>query len=136
MFVGAYWSKRMESRAQAAARIEQFLSTIASKKESLSKWFLKGRSRAHAKTEFPIDTSSIDRALAANRRDVGGEPMPEVGFSFGIWNGADVSLAATLGAFSPYVQNSVVLSFGHEADELSDTDWRDLLGAAVLAFDP
>lgn len=136
MFVGAYWSQRKESRQQAASRIALFLGTIASKNEALSTWFLKGRSKAQGRTKLSLDADSIGRELVANRRDIGGEPMLEVGFSMGIWNGESVSFDATIGAFSPYVQNSVVLSFDDDGDRLNETDWRGLLDSAIFAFEP
>ena len=136
MFVGAYWSQRKETREQVAVRIARFLEAIASKNKSLSTWLLKGRTKAQGRTELPLDPVSIGRALAVNRRDLGGEPIPEVGFNLSIWNGADVSLAATIGSFDSYVRNSVVLSFGDDKDRLAEADWRSLLGAAITAFDP
>jgi hypothetical protein len=77
----------------------------------------------------------VERYLKVNRRDVDREEIPELGFSFDVWNGGDVSFRATVGAYSPHVGNAAVLSFQGPI-QLGDADWRKLLDAAIEAFDP
>ena len=136
MFVGAYWPQRKESREQVAARIARFLSEVGSTTEWLSKWYVKARSAASARTPLATDTTSVANELKANRRDIGGDVMSELGFNIGVWNGDSASLAATIGAYSSSIQNSVVLSIEDEQPPLRREDWRDLLRAAINAFNP
>ena len=137
MIVGAYWSQRKESRDQAATRIATFLVNVASRHQTLSTWFFKGKTKAAARSrELDLSVASVARALTVNRRDVDRQSMPEVGFRLGIWNGDEVSFSVTIGSYSPYVGNHVVLTFADEHDWLDEPDRRDLLNAEISAFDP
>jgi hypothetical protein len=136
MFVGAYWKQRKESREEVAARLVRFLSAAAGQGSLFSKWYLKGRTPSGARTPLSMDSTSIAKHLRVNRRDVGGQEMTELGYRLAVWNGNGVSLEATLGVTSPYVRNSVVLSFEKGQDRLSKKDCRTLIEAAVQAFDP
>ena len=82
MFVGAYWSVRRESREEVARRLTRLLSSFANAEPTLSEWFLKGRTKASARTALEIDVAVIASKLKVNRRDVGGEVISELGFSF------------------------------------------------------
>lgn len=136
MFVGAYWSARKESREAVATRLVHFLSALAIESDSLSTWFLKGRTKASARTPLELDMDAVASVLKVNRRDVDGDVMSELGFSLGIWNGGTASVAATVGAYSPYIRNSVVLSFIDTPADKSAKDWRRFLDAAVRDLDP
>jgi hypothetical protein len=136
MFLGAYWAQRKESRDQVAARIAIFLDRISRCDPLLVAWFLKGKSRLSAGVPLETTSAGIALRLEVNRRDVGGDLIAELGFSLGAWNGSDISLAATLGAFSPYVQNAVVLSFDGTLPTKTTREWRYLLDGAVEAFAP
>jgi hypothetical protein len=136
MFVGAYWQQRKESREEVAGRVTRFLSDLGARNALFSKWFSKGRSKAAAGTPIVMDASGLAGNLKVNRRDVGGDVMPELGFTLGIWNGDGVSMQATAGAYNPYVRNSVVLSFDTVEDRLTKADWKVVLEAVIGAFDP
>jgi len=136
MFVGAYWSARKESRAEAAKRLVRFLSAIASENECLARWFLKGRSKASARTPLDLDADAVSSLLKVNRRDVDGDVMSELGFSLGIWNGETASVAATVGAHNPHIRNSVVLSFMDTPVGFNENVWKEILAAAVRELDP
>jgi len=137
MFAGAYWSQRPETREQAAQRIAAFLKMLAECSCELSSWYLKGRTRAGAlKQALRLDGEAIAEKLRVNRKDVSREVMPELGFSLGVWNGSDVSLAMTIGATSMYVPNSVVLSAESGSGILGDDVWRQVLHGLIRAFDP
>lgn len=136
MIVGAYWSMREESREQAAENLARFLASIAKQDEALAQWFAKGRSRASSRTQLDVSATSIATLLRSNRRDLDGRPIPDLGFRIGIWNGADISLSATLGAYNQYVKNAVVLTFGDRPVGYGAEAWKRLLASAVEAFDP
>lgn len=136
MFVGTYWSERRESRDESAARLVRFLVAIAGQSSSLSTWFTKARTKATARTPLACNVSSISSHLKVNRRDLGGDVMSELGFSLGIWNGGIASLSVTIGAYSPHIRNSVVLSFSERPSEFGVGTWCDLLSAMVREFAP
>jgi hypothetical protein len=137
MFVGTYWSARQESREQAARRVAGFLRAISSTADGvLSEWFHTERThRAASQVRIDSTPEGVEPYLRVNRRDLDREVMPELGFSFDVWNGRDVSFRVTVGAYSPHVGNAAVLSFQGPI-QLGDADWRKLLDAAIEAFDP
>ena len=136
MFVGAYWSVRRESREEVARRLTRLLSSFANAEPTLSEWFLKGRTKASARTALEIDVAAIASKLKVNRRDVGGEVISELGFSLGLWNGRNASLAVTMGAYSQHIRNSAVLSFMDAPAHFDSMDWKRLLDAFVRELDP
>jgi hypothetical protein len=137
MFVGAYWRARKESQEAAAERIVQFLSSIAGRYDFLATWFMKARSRDLAlATPISLDTATVADRLQVSRRDVGGEVISEIGCGIELWNGSGVSFSAYVGSTSPYVGNSVVLSFTEMPEGLLESDWTRLLELMILAFDP
>lgn len=135
MFIGAYWKERKEPRDEVAGRLARFFSSLATGNAVLSRWFLKGRTRESARTPLELNADAISAALEVNRRDVGAGVLSELGFNLGVWNGADASLAATMGASSPHIANSVVLTFLSAPEAFDKEKWRRLLAAAVSATD-
>jgi hypothetical protein len=79
-----------------------------------------------------------------NRKDVGGEAIPQLGFSVGLWNGRKVegesaSLAVTCGlaANNPHLNNSVALSFPRAFTYEGKTELVDaVFDSAVRTFEP
>lgn len=139
--IGAYWSAREETRRQCAARAVTYLRSIASQ-PGLGQWFLKGRSRLKAMLPLEVTIEGLERHLKSNNRDDDGTPIHDLGFTLGIWNGAEtksVSLAITCGASSKFIKNFVVLNLPPEAppvDPASFEIFRMLLEKAVFAWDP
>ena len=136
MFIGAYWGPRRESRERVAERIAEFLQSLPNASGSLATWYTKGQSRASAKALIVATPDKIASRLKTNRREDNDEIMSELGFSIGAWNGGHASLHATIGAFTPYIGNSVVLSYDESSLDLSRSECRDVLESAVRAFDP
>ena len=136
MFMGAYWSERKESREQAAERLARFLEAVSREDPAMTTWYKKARSKAAANTPVGTDPASIASNFRVNRRDVDNEVIPDLGFSFSAWNGESIGLSAAIGAFSPYVLNSVVLSCAPGSATKSPSQWRRILEAAVAAFQP
>lgn len=136
MFIGAYWSQRRESKESAAERIAAFLEALAGRGDAFASWYSKGRSRAAAlKSPICRDAASIARKLKSNLRDFGRQPIPELGYSLNAWNGANASFSATIGGWSKFVGNSVVLSLSAE-ERLSAKTCRTIMEDAVRVFDP
>jgi hypothetical protein len=137
--VGVYWGARAESRNTSATRLAEFLRAVASIDTELFQWFKKV-SRAKAPlVALAVDASSIGPMLKSNRRDIGGEVMHELGFSFSAWNGRKngltVEFAMTCGAYSPVICNVAVVTFNSDG-ALSIDLVQNVLRAAIAAFDP
>jgi hypothetical protein len=70
-----------------------------------------------------------------NRRDADHQPIPDLGYSLGTWNGRDVSFSATIGCWNEHVGNAVVLDLGAET-QIGESSYRRIVEAIVSAFDP
>jgi len=133
MFAGAYWSKRAETREEAALRLVVLLRALAESSADFSRWYSKGRSKAAAlRNELSIDVLSIAHRLSENRTDVGNNVIVELGFSVGVWNGDRASLSATIGCYAERVGNAVVL----RSETTNIDEWRKVLRHLVDAFEP
>ncbi len=136
MFIGAYWSQRSEPQESAAGRLAVFLEALASFGDDFATWYGKGVSRSLAlRTPMKLDAASLVGNLRANRRDGDRMPIPDLGYSFGAWNGGDVSLSATIGSWNEHVGNAVVLNLGADTGIGRDS-YQRVMEAAVRAFDP
>ena len=132
MFIGFYWSKRQESRETCGQMLCDVLRMMADSNDVFGTWFAKGRSK---KASFePIDVSSeaLAGSLKSNRNDVDASEIAELGFTASLWNGNDefsVSIGATLGGYSEYVKNSLVIQLPPRSKvegQLSDEALRSL----------
>lgn len=140
-FIGAYWSSREETRRQCAERAVTYLRSIESH-PGLGQWFLKGRSRKKAMSPLEVTLEGLERRLKSNNREDDGTAIHDLGFTLGIWNGAErksASLAITCGASSKFIKNFVLLNLPSgppPADAESFEIFRVLLEKAVTAWDP
>lgn len=135
MFIGAYWSQRKESKESAAQRMAAFLEALAGCGEDFACWYSKGRTRATAlRSPIELDAASIAINLKSNRRDTDRQPIPDLGYSLGAWNGRNISLSATIGGWSQHVGNAVVLNLGDE--RRGEVSYRPIMEIIVRAFDP
>ncbi len=136
-FVGVYWSAREETREECAQRLAVVLTLLSKQAIAPTRWLKKAMSRNAAKRELPTDREGIAPLLRTNKRDVGGEVMRELGFSYSGWapleGGASVSFSATVGGFSDWNGNNFTLNFDAES---VPKDLPDMLSAAVEAFNP
>lgn len=122
-YAGAYWGPRTEPVEQCADRLGRFLSLVAEAHPALRQWYGKGTSRKAARK--PIETTHTELVhlleRGRNRRDVGGQPIDELGFSVSMWNGGTptVALGATVGAApqSAGILNHCLLDFPAPVDE-------------------
>jgi len=140
-FIGAYWSARQETRRECAERVAKFLSSIA-EDPVFARWSRKSYSRKAPKAPIEITVETIERQLKEQFTDIPKRPMPELGFSLGIWNGnneASAGFSVTCGAYSKIVSNAVVLNLPRQEpprDAASFERFHALLKNAVEAFEP
>jgi hypothetical protein len=136
MFVGAYWSQRKESKSSAAYRVASFLKAITGRGTEFETWYSKGKSRAAAlRTYIELEAGAIARNFTPNRKDADRQTIPDLGFRFSAWNGASVSFSATMGSWSKFVHNAVVLDLG-EDNQHSEEFYREIIEEMVRAFEP
>lgn len=135
MFMGAYWPERKEAQKKAAGQLAQFFGQLSQIDPALRNWFAKTTRKSAPKIPLQLDREGIADGMRLNRRDSSNEVIAELGFSFSAWNGEALGIAATLGAYSSYVPNSVVLSCEADAT-LAPSVWRLILEAAITAFLP
>lgn len=141
IFLGAYWPSRKESRSECTHRVFCFLKSITDQ-PNLGNWYLKNRSRKAAQIPVDITKAGIDKHLKTNNRDDNGAPITELGFSFGVWNGSNltpITFNVTCGAFSNFIGNSAVLTFPEQeppSDIQSSKAWFFLLEKFIESFEP
>jgi hypothetical protein len=138
-FIGAYWGAREESQRECAVRVAAFFEALAKEGIGLSRWYKKAKSRRTPLVALPRGAAEIEPLLRANRRDIGGDVIAELGFSFSAWTGLEAktvaSLSCTCGAYSPMIGNTVVVSFESSSSPTLEF-LQEILRAAVSAFDP
>ncbi len=136
--VGVYWGARKESKEECAQRLKAFLRVLAQQSGGLAHWFKKTSSRKAAAKAAPIDCDTVESLLKAHRRDIGGDVITELGFSFEAWTGFDTktvaSLAMKCGSYSQVVGNYLVISFA-DSHNLPE-NLEEILQTAVSTFDP
>jgi len=137
---------REETAEACAERLIRWLTSLAGIDPLLGEWFELARSKRAARSH-PIDVRDAERILAlvrrgVNRRDTDHQPIPDLGFRVGAWNGLDaqeVSLIAHCGSYSPWVHSSLVLnlpSAGHAPSLYRRPVAVAILSATVSAYDP
>ena len=124
--VSAFWGDREVSRSAAAEAISAVLVGIRAVDPLLATWRKQGGSRAQALAQPMIDPGpdAVEARLTVNRKDVGREPIPELGFGFSAWNGASeptdhAAVSATIGlhAQNPNLRNSFVVTLPSSWEE-------------------
>lgn len=117
-YLVANWNPRAESPEDCAQRLSRCLSLLVSGPGPFKDWFLQGRSAKEARQHpQPLDAESLAKLVrsGAHRRDDNKQPIPELGYTVGLWNGSrhePVSISLTCGAQSadPNLANAFVMS--------------------------
>jgi hypothetical protein len=111
--VRAFWGPRATSPDEGAELIASTLQTLAAiDRESYGRWLLKGRSRRDAeRTEVSPSADGVWAQLKPNGTDLGSEVLPELGFTFAVWNGGKgdeaAEFVATFSVTSAHVRNVI-----------------------------
>jgi hypothetical protein len=125
IYVGAYWSARIETAEQSATRVWSVLDRIKQISPLLGSWYPKKRTIKEP-TGPAIETmEDVKGMLSRNRNETDGGIIEELGFSFGAWNGEyeeskGLSISSHMGAISTRVKNRLVLNLPGEPYRLTE----------------
>lgn len=119
--LAVYWGARSESIEACARRCSTYFERLAEQHAQLGFWYEKGLSKksaliGKAVNELPLEDVIALVAKGANKRDIGGQVMKELGFYLSLWNKQPedkaMGLGITCGLFSkiPGLKNSVVIA--------------------------
>ena len=138
LFVGLYWGSRKESISECSIRLSKFL--IHLKELPLfDQWYPKNKI---TKKLLYLDSKLLSEHFKQNKKDIGGDPISELGFNINFWNGNDelpISLSMTIGAYSKIITNSVVIQFSSleiPSDIITETELENILLMAIDTWDP
>jgi hypothetical protein len=137
----ATWTPRAESPEDCAGRLSSCLSTLKASPGPFKDWFPKASSKKQA-TRHPLtlgaDTLADVVRSGSHRRDDNKEPISELGYSVGLWNGSrdePVSISLTCGSRSadPSLANTFLMSLPATNDGASFFCDRTQAKALILA---
>jgi hypothetical protein len=88
------------------------------------------------------DAETLEQQLRPHYTDIPKKPVPDLGFSLGLWNGDEKAIAGfhiTCGAYNKFVGNAFVLNLPRQEppSDAASLEWfHALVRKAVDAFDP
>ena len=136
MLIAVYWSKRKESRQEAAMRLNAYFSGLKKHSSLLNKWYERGGSKPEALSR-PLDVKSLATALQDARNDRNGI-IPELGYKLSTWNGRDTphgaSLSVSIGLYSDRVPNRIVLSLDPQVLTIAES--KHVFDRMIALFTP
>ena len=141
-----YWSARQELISQCADRLLRFFTDLMPCDASVAKWFMKGRSRKEA-LKHPVDVTNRETLLKllerGRHRNCYKEIMYDIGFSIGLWNGAETNkstdLTLTCGGYSEHIKvpNNLIIELPNQLGGLANADrMRAVLASGATAWEP
>lgn len=137
--LGAYWDARPAGLEKCTEDLERFFAQLAEVDPLLGRWFERGRSRKDAlKRKVDISDPRRLRDLllkSRHRADIGRRVFEDLGFRFGLWNGADneeekAGLSIHCGSYSERVGNNVCIDLPYKAE---NEKWVENAGALLAA---
>jgi hypothetical protein len=142
MFIGFYWSNREETRNACGRLLFDVLSEMSEVSSVFKTWYAKGRTKKASFEAIDTSAESLALCLKSSRNDYDSSEISELGFSASLWNGNDqfpVSIGATIGGYSEYVRNSLVIQLPTRetvTQYLSDSELRTLFTKLVTRIQP
>jgi len=123
--LGAYWNARPADLAKCTEDLERFFAQLAEVDPLLGRWFERGRSRTDA-LKRKVATSDPQRLRdlllkGRHRADIGRRVFEDLGFSFGLWNGAGdekekAGVSIHCGSYNERVGNNVCIDLPYKAE--------------------
>lgn len=140
VLVSGFWRARAGSVEASLMMIERFLLELKAADPSLAEWYLKGKTRTEA-LQKPLRLSELRSVLLAgtNRRDIGGQLLPELGYLLSVWNAAGDSLAIQCGATAavkavPFPNRCLLTISGQPSDKANLS--QRIVTALISCFSP
>lgn len=126
--LGAYWDARPDGLEKCTEDACQFFARLAEIDPLLARWYELGRSRKDA-LKRKVDTFDIQRLRGLllkgrNRYDIGREVIEDLGFSLGLWNGAEeeeeeeASVSIHCGCYNDRIGNNVLIDLPCKPESL------------------
>ena len=144
--LGAYWGARSEDAEASAQRLAHMVRLLGPVDPLFARWFKNAKSlKETLKRPLDEELAGLRKYIQSKlMKDDRRQPMPELGFSFGLWNGEsggdDVWLNIACGGYSKWVSNSCVMSAPHKGPVservLTGTFQTAVLRAIATAWDP
>lgn len=139
--VGVYWRARAAQQSGCSAKALAHFELLAKAGAGLDNWFQKASRKP--KEPVPANVTSLDGLGAlwrANRTEIGGSVITELGWSLSLWNGDRCGASATTnlhcGCTSERVSNSAVVKVTREdGTGLEDAEAVELLKALIELWD-
>jgi len=145
-YLGAYWGPRQEDAEACAQRLAHMVRLLGPLDPLFARWFKSAKSLKEA-LKRPLDEELeglrkyIQRNLMKDDRRM---PMPDVGFSLGLWNGGsegeDAWLSIGCGGYFERMSNRCVLRAPDEGPigerVLTGAFQAEVLRALCTAWDP
>ena len=144
--LGAYWRARPEDAEESAQRLAHMVRLLEPLDPLFAHWFKNAKSlKETLKRPLDPDLAGLRKYIQSKlMKDDRRQPMPDLGFSFGLWNGGsggdDVWLSMACGGYVEHVSNYCVLQLPDEGAigerVLTTTFQTEVLRAIATAWDP
>jgi len=145
-YLGVYWGPRQEDAEACAQRLARMVGLLEPVDPLFARWFKNAKSLKET-LKRPLDTelaglrTHIQRKLMKDDRR---QPMPDLGFSLGLWNGGsggdDAWFSMGCGGYCEHVSNYCALRTPHKgpvSERVLTTSFQTaVLHALITAWDP
>ncbi|MFL5350152.1 MAG: immunity 52 family protein [Hyalangium sp.] len=145
-YIGAYWGARKEDAEACARRLATLVQLLAPVDPLFASWFKGSKSLKQSLTRpLELELSSLQKYIQRNlMRDDRRQPMEDLGFNLGLWNGRqggnDAWLSIGCGGYWEQVSNRCVLRAPDEgpgSERVLTTAFQtQALRALATAWDP
>jgi hypothetical protein len=145
-YIGAYWGARREDAEACARRMAASVELLKPVDPLFASWFKGSKSLKQSLTRpLELELSSLQKYIQRNlMRDDRRQPMEDLGFSVGLWNGCqggnDAWLSIRCGGYWEQLINGCVLDIPEEGPSservLTTSVQVESLRALATAWDP
>ena len=145
-YLGAYWGPRQEDAEACAQRLAHMVPLLEPVDPLFARWFKSAKSLKEAlKRPLDEDLAGLRQHIQRNlMKDDRRQPMPDLGFDFGLWNGGsggdDAWLSIGCGGYFERISNRCVLRPPHKGpatERILTTSFQTaVLHALATAWDP
>jgi hypothetical protein len=138
--LGVYWKSRPETARECASRLRKCIEELTQQFPALADWYQKGDRPNEYQTSVAGFSDEELLSLvegSVNRKDVGGQPIPHLGFGIGLWNGregaaAGMSIRCGLSSQNKGLANSTVMDLPNDLKAVALDSDEALQGLLLL----